>query len=291
MKRVDKKRKSPRSFSIFMVFIVIVAVSFLLSLFLPFFEGVYEEVRIILTITAILFSIFVGFSIAYLFTRFNDIRKLVAAETGILTNLYKFFENLGKSKYTMMMRKSVDDYLTAVLDFHLHEHIDKVRKEYFNLFEPIKAVRKEKIHNANYVYNRSLALMHEFGNLRKTNIVLVKTKLSFYHWLILVVLGFILVSVLLYLRNPTPFSIIATSLLMIAIATVLLVVKDLENLQWGSEVLWVESYERVFDVIEMPRYYPEYIVKEGFKLPEDKDYRYVTYDDKQKKKIELVKVK
>ena len=189
------------------------------------------------------------------------------------------------------MRKAIDYYLIVVLDFDLHENIGKVRKEYFDLFKPIQKLREEKKQNANYVYNRSLALMHECGNIRKQNIVFFRTRLTFYHWAILYILTFILVSVLMYIRIPTTFSIVFNAFLMMAILTILLVIKDLESLRWGSEVIWVDIYERVFDVIGMPRYYSEDMMKSGIKIPKNKDYRYVTYDANNNKKIKLVKSK
>jgi hypothetical protein len=277
--------RNPLIFKLFSGSILFTVLS---SYFLPFYNGAYEEIRIILTTTSILFSIVAGFSIAYLLTRFNDVRTSVAEETGILTNLYKFFETLGSRKHTELMRHYIDRYVTAVLDFPLHEHVDKVRQEYFDLFKPIQEVRKEKIQNANYVYNRTLALMHQFGNVRKKNIIFVATRLSIYHWSLLAILAFILTTILLYTRTQSMISLIMTPLLMIAIFTVLVVIKHLERLTLGSEMLWIENYERIFDVIGIPRYYAEHVTKRGYRIPQDKPYRYVTYKAN-KKEVKIIK--
>lgn len=207
------------------------------------------DAREILTVTSLLFSIFAGFSLAYLLSRFNSVRELVATETALLATLHQFFLTLNKD-YGKMIAVSIKEYVHEVLKHPRHHHVRKVREQYYALFKPIKRVREEEMKNTNYVYNRSLALMAELGSCRRKTLVLVSTRLNTYHWLTLLLLSIMLTCLLLIVKTASVISLITTAALLLAIFTVLLVIWQLEEFLWNADIVWVEPYHRVLEIID-----------------------------------------
>ena len=69
-------------------------------------------------------------------------------------------------------------------------------------------------------------------------------------------------------------SIFLTGALATSIVTLLLILRDLNDLSFGEETVSFEPYETIFDVIEKPRFYLKRDIQSGrIKPPKDKKYR------------------
>jgi len=82
-----------------------------------------------------------------------------------------------------------------------------------------------------------------------------KDKLSWGEWLVSLLLGVLLLASLFYIKDGSLVSIIFTGAITSAILILFLVLRDLNNLNFGEQAVSIEPYERVLDAIGKPRYY------------------------------------
>ncbi|MFC2143610.1 hypothetical protein ACFLQN_04395 [Candidatus Aenigmatarchaeota archaeon] len=233
-----------------------------------------DGLKTMIGFVGMLFSILIGFSIGTLWSRFMKIRDLISVEAACLENLYKLFE-IADKKVARNVAKKIDEYIIKSLEFELHEYQQELNEEYSSLFECMK---NPKVRKAGSVYGRILYTFSKFTETRKEIIARGRDKIGIYQWTALILLSFILGYLWIFIQFPGAFGLIVGTILLFVLAIVLTIIYDLNNLNWGSEQLNLDNYERVYDVIEIPRYYPEEMLNK-VKLPSKmKEYRvgYIT---------------
>lgn len=105
--------------------------------------------------------------------------------------------------------------------------------------------------------NRSLNIFDKFTKSRKEILSRGKDKLGVFHWTTVFLLALLTIYIWLYIQFSGIFGIVIGTILIFSILTVITIIYDLNNLTWGTERMDIEVYERIYDVMGMPRYYPE----------------------------------
>lgn len=246
-----------------------------------------DEMKIMFSFVGVLFSILSGFFIASLWSRFTRVRTLISSETASLENIYKFFELVDK-KMANEVAKKIDTYIIKALEFDLHEYQEKIREEYFALYEPLKVLKGKKMA---VPFTRILSIFDHFTKSRKEILSRGRDRIGIFHWAVLFLLASMLIALWLYIQFAGIFGLAIGTVFIFALLVVLTIVYDLNDLNWGSEQINVEVYERVYDVMGMPRYYPEELL-DKMTVPEDiKEYRVGILVDPKTYKRKIKKVK
>jgi hypothetical protein len=223
-----------------------------------------NDMRSVFVFVGTLFAILAGFFISSLWDRFTRIRTLVAYETASLENIYKFCELIDPA----LAKRSaglIDRYIIKALDTALVYYQENVREEYFSFYELLQALPGK---GTDVPYTRLLNIFDLFAKSRKEILSRVKDKLGIHQWITLSLLSFLIAIFWLHLQFPGAIGILVGSILLFSIGIILYIVHDLNNPRWGGERpgikvydINVEVYERVYDVMNIPRYYPEELLQ------------------------------
>lgn len=253
--------------------------------------GKSENIKLILTVCSFLFGVIAGFYIAHLLSRFQRYTTLASEEAGSLENIYKFSEILGK-KYAEKMSNLIDNYVAGAFDYEFYEYPERLSKQYFAFFEPLKKTKArtpEKKEAVEQMYDT----LEILTKTRKEMIALGGgNRLKISQWFILIILASVLIFCLFYIRTDEWASLLSTALLSSAIVSIFLFIRDLNNFEFADHTILFDVHQRVFDLIGKPRYYPiDSLEKRMLKIPKNKDYRVAYFNKKGKKiKMKLVKV-
>ncbi|HRZ86310.1 MAG TPA: DUF4239 domain-containing protein [bacterium] len=234
---------------------------FLLCFLNPFQgSGLSADIRSIFTFVGTLFAILAGFFISSLWDRFTRLRTLVAYEAASLENIYKFCE-LVDPALSNEAKGLIDRYIVNALDRELSHYQEQVRADYFAFYDLHKRLAGS---GSDVPYTRLLNIFDQFAKTRKEILSRVKDRLGLHQWGAMVLLSFLIVVFWLHMQFGGWFGIIMGSIFMYAIAAILFIIYDLNNPRWCGEQgilkvydVNIEVYERVFDVMQISRYYPE----------------------------------
>ncbi|MBU3897045.1 MAG: DUF4239 domain-containing protein [Nanoarchaeota archaeon] len=272
----------------YILILVLLIISFSISFLNPFGgNAISDEMKIIFSFTGMMFAILSGFFIASSWDRYTKLRTLLAVETASLENIYKFYE-IGNKKAAKKVANLIDKYLIKSFEFGLHEHQEQISEEYFAIYDSLKYLKGPK---ATVPLTRIMNVLDNFTKARKEIISRMKDKLGIYHWIILLLLETLLIITWIHIQFAGPIGIIIGTVLVFSLFTILMLIYDLSNLDWGIEQVNIEVYERVYDVIGLMRYYPEELLSKVSVPKKIKSYRVgilidpITY----KRKIKIIK--
>lgn len=255
---------------------IVVIVCFLVAYFLPS-GGEGEMVNTALGVVGLLFAILVGFFINDLWSRFQRIRENVSIEVSGLQTYYLFAKVLARfphhKKWAEKQRELIDKY---VIEFFKVEWTDYGKIDpYFNdIIVSLKEVEELKTNRETETYTNFLPLLNEITTAREKLFMFGKDKLSKAEWTVVCALAGVLLFSIFYLNTGDFSSILLTGALGSAVIILLLILRDLNNLSFGEEMVSFEPYETIFDVLEKPRFYLKRDIEAGrIRLPKDKKYR------------------
>jgi len=100
-----------------------------------------------------------------------------------------------------------------------------------------------------------------------------KDRLSKLEWIVVLFLSMILVFSIFAIRTPDISSLFLSGTLISTVVILLLILRDLNDLSFGEEMVSFEPYETIFDVIDKPRFYLKKDIKSGRAIP-PKDIKY-----------------
>jgi len=233
-----------------------VVASFTASLLFPGI-GDNPTVQNSVNFIGILFGIIVGFFIADLYTRYLAIRQNAAADSSCLTTFYLFATILaaetGDKAWLKRTEDRINNYVHAFMPL-AWENYDKTEKEFSELGKSLQEINY-KTDKANEAFSNILAVYNQHSTARESLVMFGRDKLSWGEWLTILFLGALLLISLFYIKDTSLISVIFTGAISSAILILFVVVRDLNNLNFGENAISVEPYERVLDAIDRPRYY------------------------------------
>jgi len=246
--------------------VVVMLISFLSIFFVPIKEQIPEGVNAILGMVGLLFAILVGFFITDLWSRFQRIRESVAVEVSGLQTYYLFVQILGKfprhKEWAKKQQELIDKYVREFfyVEWSNYEKIDP----YFNaIIKSLGDVKELKTIKEDETYANLLPLLNEITTAREKLFMFGKDRLNKMEWGVLLFLTVILVFSLFVIRTPDFSSLFLSGTVISTVIILLLIMRDLDDLSFGEDMVSFEPYETIFDVIEKPRFYLKRDIKKG----------------------------
>ncbi len=274
-----------------------VILSIVLFTILGFFvpgKGPSEFVISFLSISSFLFGIFAAFSISDRHSRFDEIRKSFKIWDASMLSVHRLSRVFGKTTQ-MKVQKLIDKTCNATFDYKLEDYYLCWREgepliDYILNLHPKND--RQKI-----IYEELVSSLEDSSKTNKEIAYLMKDKISRFEWAILSTLGVIILFCLFYINTNTYFSIFIIVLLSASLVTILLLLRDLDDLYWKEEFwVWAPTIE-FYDELGLPPYFPAPVIankriKRDF-IKNLKEYRVAhypnPYPDMSGKKVKLVK--
>lgn len=236
------------------VFVIII--SFVASYLFP---GVGDDamVKSSITFIGILFGLIVGFFVADLYARYQGIRSNAAQDASSLGTFYFFStvmaEETKDKAWLNRVKKRIHNYVYKFMPLPWERYSD-TEKEFADLGKSLKELNYSGV-KANETYSNLLHLYNGHSTAREKLVMFGNDRLSWGEWLITIFLGGLLLASLFYIKTTSWTSIIFTGAITSAVLILFIVLRDLNNLNFGESAVSVEPYERVLDGIGEKRYF------------------------------------
>ena len=234
--------------------IITIIVSFTAAFLFPGIEN-DDTIQSSITFIGILFGIIIGFFIADLYARYQGIRENAALDSSALSTFYFMATVLGQKNKAWL--KDVENKIQAYIKKFMPlpwERYSETEKEFEAIGKSLKDL-KYSTNKENETYSNILAVYSGHSDAREKLVMYGKDKLSWGEWLVSGFLGLLLLASLFYTKEATLVSNIFTGAITSAILILFVVLRDLNNLNFGENAISIEPYERVLDAIGKPRYY------------------------------------
>lgn len=235
---------------------VAIFVSFLAAYLFPG-VGDNQTVQNSITFIGILFGIIVGFFIADLYSRYQGIRENAALDSSSLSTFYYLATILGENKknkkWLETVRTRIHNYVKKFMPLPWEKYAE-TEKEFGELGNSLKEL-SYSTDKENETYSNIVAVYSGHSDAREKLVMYGKDKLTWGEWLVTLFLGVLLLGSLFYIKDTSMVSVIFTGAITSAILILFLVVRDLNNLNFGESSVSVEPYERVLDAIGKPRFF------------------------------------
>ncbi len=223
------------------------------------FPGIGPDpvIEMMLVFIGILFGIVVGFFISDLYARFQSIKENAATDSSGLGTYFSFAKLMVRGrqnrKWLENTRDIINRYVRKFMPLPWEEY-SKTEKEFNELMDSLKEL-EYKTDKENETYSNMLATLSGISDAREKLVMNGTDHLTKAEWTVVFLLGALLLFSLFYVKTMAFISIMFTGFLASAILILLLVIKDLSNLNFGESSVSIEPYERVLDTIGKPRYY------------------------------------
>jgi len=266
-----------------------------MALFIPGSE-INEVIKIILTVTSFLFAILLGFATADRRKRLDVLRTTLRNDDAKLIGIYESSKVFDKS-VTDKIRKLIDDYLVIQLDYKLVDY-NRSSPPLLKLYDfIIRLETKNKLEEV--AKGHMLSNIQDSMKNQKEVIYAATDGMMFFEWIVLILLTGIILFCLTYLNTDELFSIVVIPIIDLSLIVLLLILRDLNNLEWQEDKwIWVPLTD-LFTELDLRPYInkadlPKRNLKVNKIMKGVKEYRLVTfphkYPDMSGKKIEIVKV-
>lgn len=256
---VNKKHHPQRHHhSVKYAFAIAILCSFGLSFLVPSFGG-NLFVTNALTFIGILFAILVGFFITDLYTRYVYIRQNAAADSSNLSTFFFLASVLSLEiddpAWIERVKIRIKKYVHVFMPLPWEDY-GKTEKAFSDLGESLKEVQFTTP-KAVETYRTILNVYGQHSTSREALVMFGRDKLSAGEWLTLYVLGGLLLVSLFFTKDTSLVSILFTGGIMSAVLILFILLRDLNNLDFGENAVSVEPYERVLEAIGEDRYYSD----------------------------------
>jgi hypothetical protein len=240
--------------------IILFTVAFFSLLIIKPGQGYSAFLAMFSAAAAVIFGIFIVFSVSNGHDRLNKVNELLKIEDANNLLLYKLSANFG-AELQNDIRGLMDNYLMAQVDYQLEDY-DKSRETFQDLYDRIILINPEG--------KRQEAIYEEMINilsLSSVNRVQIETivgqKLSNYEWISVWGLTFVVVSHLYEMSNGDTYAAVLLTILASASVLLVLVLRDYDSLRWQKDTWTWKPLHRLFQNMDLIPYYPIQVVMSG----------------------------
>ena len=256
---------------------IVIAVSFAFVFIIPIQEKAAEGINAVLGMVGLLFAILVGFFITDLWSRFQRIRESVGVEVSGLQTYYLFVQVLGNfprhKEWAEKQQGLIDRYVREFFYVEWNDY-GKIDPHFNEIIKSLGDVKELETNKETETYTNFLPLLNEVTTAREKLFMYGKDRLNKMEWAVVLFLAIILVFSLFSIRTPDLSSLFLSGTLISTVIILLLILRDLDDLSFGEEMVSFEPYETIFDVIGKPRFYLKRDIKNGrVTPPKDIEYR------------------
>lgn len=226
---------------------------FLAYTYFHFGFGAENTDKIFITITTFFFSIFTGFFITRQGNRYTKIREIISTFDGKMSGIYRVSGNLSVQ---------VQQKIGAVIFDHYQKILDSKRWDYHfinksNTISSIHKILEEEVGNnkqetlRNQAVGRILTGVGDCQVLRKNMIMLFQERIPSFQWFLICFFVIILLSAISVI--PSVGFLLGSTLksaFVISILSVLVILRNLDNLHLFENFIGENSARDVVDLIE-----------------------------------------
>jgi hypothetical protein len=191
------------------------------------------------------------------------------------------------------LQSLLDKLLTGSIDYYLTDYAKtagefKAMSEFVMQLEPETKAQQE-------AYSVLVGLIGKNQQNRTRITALVKQRLFFYEWLVLIALNCVVIFCIFYLNTHSIASIIISTFLATSTVILLFILKDLTNLIWREQVWIWDCLRQTFIDMDLIPYYPAAVIRKGRARPLKGDrirsvnypHPYPNFTDKKVVEIEI----
>src|SRR3989339_734192 len=270
-----------RTVRIVLVPAIIIAAAF----FVPRFELSFDTSNLLSMVT-FLFTIVIGFFIASATSNYLGLQSLIVQEDSALIGIFSL-GCLIEPKKKKALVEVIDRYLIACLEFDFSSYVPGTRKEFKELIQVVDSIKPDNNEFSSLIQNlhdkKSVCVQSRQGALLAARRVVRPI-----HWLILVLLTFMIFVLLFILRDSSLLSGLVIGILAVAAYLLLDLLYEIDTNVFLDDIMTYVDVEQVFHVIGRPAYYPKFAFQRSGFRPESGTYRVGSRDTKGKLKIKLV---
>jgi hypothetical protein len=188
------------------------------------------------------------------------------------------------------MTDIIDRYYMAVYDGEIGATYQQSEEEVLNAYRAINEASVREDHVSQTALSELVTMLEKVEVGRNKISVLADERLSRGHWLVMYILAVLIIVGLYVIDRSSFFMQVSAVLVSIAMIIVLLIMRDLQDFNFGGKILMEESGEQVFESIGKLRYYNEAFLKEKTVIVPKriKRYRLGRLDSKGKRVITVV---
>lgn len=247
------------------------------------------EVGMIIVICVLFFAALAIFFMIRLSKRYDNMRNEMAKEDAYWVTIFRTSTLLGQ-RFTDKMTDIIDRYYMAVYDGEIGATYQQSEEEVLNAYRAINEASVREDHVSQTALSELVTMLEKVEVGRNKISVLADERLSRGHWLVMYILAVLIIVGLYVIDRSNFFMQVSAVLISIALIIVLLIMRDLQDFNFGGKILMEESGEQVFESIGKLRYYNVAFLKEKTVIVPKriKRYRLGRLDAKGKRVITVV---
>ncbi len=245
-------------------FNITLSVIFIIILNFAIFFPLHVEnslVELILLATPVAFAIFIGFSMEDRKDRLDKIRENDSIERSTLEFIYRFSALYNKENHTELV-EAIDQYLMGTLDNTIWNY-SKTQPQFNNLILKIISIGRKENDKEAYSID-TVGNSDTVGKMleaREQSINLIADRLSGFEWLLYAFLSLGVVLPFLIVNDGSVVSVLLIICLTLIVLLLLRLLYIFDSLSWKEEIRIFEPYQKTFEAIGKPRYYPEILLQ------------------------------
>lgn len=246
----------------------------------PFVLPLYTltfDISIVLSVVSLVFAVLVGFFIATATTNYLNLQSLVVREDTALISIYQFIQ-IVSPPLSQRFAEVVDVYSTLSLHFDFTEYVAKTRAEFNDVITVINQV--VPVDQKGFELFASLhAKKSELTQVRQDITLAADRIVTWRHWLVLLLLSAVIVTLLLSLRDGALLTASVVGVISLAIYVVLNILYQVDNNIFLEEKLAYQNTQEVLRAINVSPYFPEESIGMGRVSKLSGEYRIGRFKD------------
>jgi hypothetical protein len=241
------------------------------------------DINLMISVVSFLFGFLISIVFTMLLSRIATLKESLASEAGILSSVFLLSKKLGKV-FHRKIRQRIDDYTVSTL--RNYKNYELSMEAFRGMYDDMDLAQvKSKDSEGEFGY--LISALNELAMLREKLEYLTSRRIEWSLKFSSYILGTILI-MLLFLNRGDTF----TNALFVVLSTVIififLIIEDYDNLRIGDYTYNISNSEEIFDMIEMPRYYPQSVLNRVELIP-GTEYR-IGLTDKKTKQEKIIKL-
>ena len=215
------------------------------------FQKTEYDIKILLSISTFIFSIFSGFSISRQSSRYNNIRNKVSDFDGTMSSIFRQFGHLGDNYQEKVkdIIKSHYDKILEIWDYDITHKTTTITDIHNLLGESVSGKTTTPLQNA--VLSRLIGTLIDLQKIRKNIIALHHERIPKFQWLLLYAFaGILIISLSIVPSQGIFYASILKGAFVTAIIFVFILLSRLNNLTFFDKTVGEESAQDVIDILK-----------------------------------------